>query len=217
MAEKERDAQGKRYERANERRRKVERNRVIYSMWKAGSTSAEIAAYLTAQGQPLSRQRVDTIIRTEMNLAKESRLHLAEELFDGELERLTAIIRNAWAIVTSNCRSCAGRGTFEGVSGVSATETVCKTCNGDGKANHPDVRIRAMKEARAAIDQRAKMLGLYEPERFAVTHDGAVAFELPDMAHLSEDELDRALNDYSAGVEAGIRLKQMADTGRLTD
>jgi hypothetical protein len=74
-----------------------------------------------------------------------------------------------------------------------------------------------MKEARAAIDQRAKMLGLYEPARFAIDHGGTVGFELPDMAHLADDDLDRALADYQAGVEAGLRLKQMADTGRLTD
>lgn len=211
------DSQGKRYQRANERRRKDERNNIIYSMWKAGSTSLEIARYFTAQGQNLSRQSVDRILRRQMELARESRHELAETMFDGELERLTSIVRNAWAIVTSNCRACNGTGVFEGVAGVAATTVSCKTCNGDGKANHPDVRIRAMKEARAAIDQRAKMLGLYEPTRFAMTHDGNVALDLPDLSSMAEDELDRALNDYRAGVEAGIKLKQMADTGRLSD
>lgn len=211
------DSQGKRYARANERRVKDERNQLIYNLWKAGSTSLEISRYLEAQGQPLSRQRVDEIIRRGMEIAKESRRHVAEEIFDGELDRLTAIVRNAWAIVTANCRPCQGSGTREAIPGVPASTEPCVVCKGDGKANHPDVRIRAMKEARAAIDQRAKMLGLYEPEKYTVHHEGTVGFDLPDMSHLSEDELDRALKDYQAGVEAGIRLKEMADTGRVPE
>ena len=215
MKYEERDPQGKRYARANERRAKDERNQMIYSMWKAGSTALEISRFLESQGTPLSRQRVDEIIRRGMEIARESRQHVAEEIFDGELDRLTAIVRNAWAIVTANCRPCGGSGVREGVVGVPASAEPCVVCKGDGKANHPDVRIRAMKEARAAIDQRAKMLGLYEPTRFSVTHDGSVELEMPDMSHLSEDELDRALADYQAGVEAGIRLKQMADNGKM--
>ena len=211
------DSQGKRYQRANERRTKDERNQLIYNMWKAGSTSLEISRFLESQGQPLSRQRVDEIIGNGMKQARESRRHIAEELFDGELDRLTAIIRNAWAVVTANCRPCQGTGTREAIPGVPASQEACVVCKGDGKANHPDVRIRAMKETRAAIDQRAKMLGLYEPTQFAVRHDGSLALDLPDMSHLSEDELDRALADYQAGVEAGIRLKSIAENGRLSE
>lgn len=199
----------KRMARANERRRKDARNVKIYELWKGGMNARQISEYFTSIGEPINRQRVNFLIKRGMAEAREAREEITVEIFDGELERLTAIYRQAWQVVTATCRICRGRGSREGVAGVGATELPCMACEGSGHAHKQDTRIKAMKEARNAIDQRAKMLGLYAPERFALTdrdgHDLSATLRA-ELENMPTDELDKALTDYMAGVEAARTL-----------
>jgi hypothetical protein len=195
----------KRRERANERRRKDARNARVYELWKAGLSARAISEHLTAEGERIGATRVNQIIHAGMEQARAAREQLSVELFDGELDRLSAIIRTAWAVVTAQCRVCRGRGTVDGIGGVEATAVPCLACEATGYGNRPDTRIRAMKETRNAIDQRAKMLGLYAPEKFAMTDaDGndTSALIRAELAGMPADDIDQSLVDYMAGIEA---------------
>jgi hypothetical protein len=202
-------AQLRRGARANERRRKDARNARIYELWKAGLSARAISEHLTAEGEPIGATRVNQIIHAGMEMARAAREKLSVEIFDGELDRLSAIIRTAWTVVTAQCRICHGRGAVDGIGGVGATAVPCVACEMTGYLNRPDTRIRAMKETRNAIDQRAKMLGLYAPEKFAMT-DGAgndvSAMVRADLAAMPADDIDKALTDYMAGIDAARAL-----------
>lgn len=193
--------QSRGYALANARREQRERNIKILEMWKNGLTTGQIPTALETQGyKKISRSMVDKIIKKALTEAAESRRHLAEEIFDGELERLTTIIRHGWAIINASCLECQGQGQFR-------NGEVCIRCMGEGKRHPADTRIKAMKEVRAAIDQRAKMLGLYSPEKLAFTDASGKDMNFhPYLDQLSDDELQKALDDFSAGVEAARSL-----------
>lgn len=189
-----------RSKRWNDRRRKDDRNRRILELYKAGANCSEIARTLEANGDKITRFRVSQVVKQELAHVADERRHIALEVFDLELERLSAIIRQSWQIVMAPCRGCDGQGTFQ--NGES-----CDVCRGDGKGNHPDTRVRAMKEVRAAIDQRAKMLGMYAPEKFAVTDTEGNDIDFSRaLRSLEGDDLDRELQDVMRGVEIARSL-----------
>lgn len=195
------EGQSRGYHRANLRRQKDERNITVLEMWKNGMNSYQIAKALerTEYGA-ISRSMVDKIVKRELEKVAETRHQLATEIFDGQLDRLTTIIRHGQSIINATCLACQGQGQFQ-------NGEVCVVCVGEGKRHSPDTRIKAMKEVRAAIDQQAKMLGLYAPEKFAMTdaHGKDIDFHA-DLANLNDEELDRALSDFAAGVDAARNL-----------
>lgn len=197
------EGQSRGYHRANLRRQQDERNLKILEMWKSGMNSNQISNALPAGGyKKISKSMVDKIVKRELTKAADSRRHIAEEIFDGELERLTTIIRHGWAIMNATCLACNGQGQF-------MNGEVCVACVGEGKRHSADTRIKAMKEVRAAIDQRAKMLGLYAPDKFAMTSaEGKDLNFHPWLDQLSDDELEKALNDFHAGVDAARQLDE---------
>lgn len=195
------EGQSRGYHRANLRRQKDARNLLVLEMWKNGMSSTQISQALerTEHGK-IARKTVDDIVKRELKIAAESRQNIAVEIFDGELERLTTIIRHGWAIVNANCLFCNGIGQFQ-------NQEICVQCAGEGKRHSPDTRLKAMKEVRASIDQRAKMLGLYAPEKYAWTDSSGKDLDFhKDLANLNDDELERALNDFTAGVDAARAL-----------
>jgi hypothetical protein len=199
-----------------ERNTKDERNRRILEMYKGGATTGQIKAALADSGEPISQPTICNIIRRELDKARAERMELSHAIIENEMERLTMILRHNWTIVTSLCRVCEGRGELqvEAIPGVAATggSVVCDACRGDRHANPPSLRIKASKEARAAIDQRVKMLGGYAPDKIVLSNpDGSKLDFRPELAEMSQDEIDRALADYSAGVEAALELSKLAD------
>jgi hypothetical protein len=181
-------------------------------MWQSGTSERKIAAALAEMGEPISHMQVHRIIKRGLKEAREARLDHAELILEGELERLNAIIRHNWGVMTALCRPCEGAGIVpSAIPGVSDPRPIpCEACRGDGKANHPDVRIRASKAAMDAIEKRVRMLGGYEPDRLIIQNpDGTKVFDRSDLESLNMDELDKMLADYEAGVEAGLRLAEM--------
>lgn len=184
----------------NERSRKDERNRRILVLARTGLSNSEIARVLEADGEPISRQRVGKILKDSLAEAASERLDIAREVFDLELERLSWVIQQSTRIITDPCKSCEGQGTFQ-------NGEHCDVCKGDGRSNHPDTRLRAMKEVRNAIHQRSQMLGLYAPEKFAFTdtEGNDLRPELRrELESMSIEDLDRAIADFQAGIEAGL-------------
>lgn len=182
----------------NERRRNDEKKARILRLARSGLNQREISEALTADGDRTSRQRVGVILREGLRQAAEERQDIARELFDLELERLSWIIQQATRVVSEPCLGCNGQGQFQNGEN-------CDVCRGDGRANHPDVRLRAMKEVRSAIHQRAQMLGLYAPEKFAITDvqgNDLRPEARKELESMSVDDLDRAIADFQAGLEA---------------
>lgn len=182
----------------NERRRRDDKKARILRLAKSGLSNTEISRVLTKDGDPVNRQRVGVILKEALQEAADDRRQVAIELFDLELERLSWVIQQAIRICTEACIACKGQGVFQNLE-------QCDTCRGDGKANHPDIRIRAMKEVRNAIHQRSQMLGLYAPEKFAFTdtEGNDIRPEIRrELESMSEEDLEQALTDFQAGIEA---------------
>jgi hypothetical protein len=182
----------------NSRRRRDDKKAKILRLARSGMSNAEISRVLTREGDPVNRQRVGAILKESLQEAADDRRHIALELFDLELERLSWIVQQAVRICSEPCKACQGQGVFQ-------NNEQCETCRADGKANHPDIRLRAMKEIRNAVHQRAQMLGLYAPEKFALTDakGNDLRNELRrELESLSEEDLTQALDDFQAGIEA---------------
>ena len=195
----------------NDRRRRDDKRAEILKLARAGLNNTEISKVMTKKGDPVNRQRVGRILKEALQEAADDRKQIAIEMFDLELERLSWVITQATRIVAETCVGCQGQGTFQ-------NGEQCDTCRGDGKANHPDVRVRAMKEVRNAIHQRSQMLGLYAPEKFALTDTKGndIRVEIRrELEAMSEEDLDKAIDDFQAGIDAARATMPSPDAPQI--
>lgn len=125
----------------------------------------------------LSRTQVRKIIEEELSDVRQARRALTEKVFEADLERLNRIMRSAWLAFNAPCVECRGIGVFQNDEGV------CPRCNGDGKMYPLDDRLKAMREARQVIAERARLLGHYAPEKTEVDH--TISHTVDFRAHLS--------------------------------
>lgn len=204
------------------RMRKAEierRNTTILEMVEAGAKYKSIAISLQRAGLgKISTGRISQIVNAELAEVGKHRMEMAERIFDLKLEQLNAIIRTNWGVINAKCAPCKGQGELgEDPDKAPGTPLICEKCHGDGKHHQPRDRAAASKEIRQAIDQQCKMLGLYAPEKFALTdpQGNELEFWQKETATLDEDDLNRELELYLSGVDAGrAELKSKEETGR---
>lgn len=175
-----------------------ERDRRIMQMFATGSSPEAIAASFSARAERISVTTVKRVIAAEMKEAAKLRSDLASTALDIELTRLDGLMRRAHAILDAPCGTCSGLGQ-------STTGGVCRDCRGDGRSAHPDTRLRAMREIRALTESRAKLLGLEAPQRIEMSGPDGDPIR-SEVSLMSNDELSRALDDFSAGAEAARAL-----------
>lgn len=194
------------------------RDALILELYEAGSKYRLIREALMQRGYgSLSLARIGKIIRRELDKIAEQRRLIAERLFDTKLEQLNAIIRTNFGVINAPCKPCKGEGIVEDPDQEPGNlKMICEKCKGDGKAYAPRDRKGASMEMRLAIDQQCKMLGLYAPEKFAFTDPQGNALDfMDDLSDIPEEQLDRDLKNFQAGLEAAAtaRKEELERTG----
>lgn len=174
------------------------RDHQIMAMSTSGARPAAIRQALAAAGHNISQTQIRRVIAREMRASAAERKELRDIALEQELARLDGLIRRAHAIMDASCGTCSGSG--QGVTGAP-----CSQCRGDGKANHPDTRLRASREIRACTVERAKLLGLEQPQQIEISGKGGGAIHHV-LESLNDDELGKALDNFRAGVEAARAL-----------
>lgn len=193
------------------------RNSTILEMVEGGAKYSQIKTALERAGMTISLSRIGQIVNKELAEVAQHRKDLAERMFDLKVEQLNAIIRTNWGVINAKCTRCQGRGDMgQDPDKAPGTMIVCDKCNGDGRHHHPRDRASSSKEIRQAIDQQCKMLGLYAPEKFALTdtQGNELEFWHKETAGLDEDDLNKELEIYLSGVDKGreeLRKKEEAE------
>lgn len=189
--------------------RKIEierRNMLIFDMYAAGHRTASIVQALDRGGYgKLTRSTVQKSINAMLEEQRAERLGRNTLEFDLKLDQLNQVIQTNWGVITRPCVRCTGRGDMgQDPDKAPGTMMVCDKCGGDGRHHHPRDRATASKEVRLAIDQQCKMLGLYAPEKFALTDTEGNDLEYwhNETKGLDEADLDKELEVFLAGVDA---------------
>ncbi len=171
---------------------KAIRDRKVIELLKSGVGEDDIARQLEMRPSMVTK-----VVGSELERIGRSRTHMAGKVFDLEVERLNAIIRNAWGIFTATCVECRGVGVFQEMEGISPTP--CKKCGGDGKMYQPGDRLSAMGRAQSAIEQQSKMLGLFAPEKFAVYAEVNATIDFSgELREASSEDLEKKLAAFKA-------------------
>lgn len=196
---------------------KNERRKVlIFEMVTSGATYRQVREALTrsVEYDTLSEGRISKIVRAELDKLAEQRVGLAERMFDLKLEQLNGVIRSNSAIVFAKCRRCKGTGEYgEDLDKAPGTPAICEKCKGNAFEYGARDRATASKEVRQAIDQQCKMLGLYAPEKFALTDkEGNDLDFIEELQALGADELEQELQSFlRATDQARLEKKHNAE------
>jgi hypothetical protein len=198
----------KKLNRANARN--ADRQRQAWELYRAGANGAEIGRALG-----ISRQHANRLLHQEREAIRRETHADIEEYKVEELERTNLIIREATRILTAACRTCEGRGRIrpDGPATLPGEDEECDECAGTGRRYGVDWRLKAKDRILKAVEIRAKLRGLYEPNRVRlVDEEGNDRSFYKDLESIPTDELDRELTDLLASVtsvEGGSRNGHM--------
>lgn len=190
------------------------RNSLILEMVESGAKYGSVALALERGSfGRLSKSRISEIVNKELEQIRRQRTDLAERMFDLKITQLDSVIRTNWGVINAKCGPCQGKGDRgQDPDKPEGTLLVCDKCHGDGKHHNARDRASASKEIRQAIDQQCKMLGLYAPEKFALTDPQGheIEFWQNETRSLDEDDLDKELAIFQAGVDAARKERKAA-------
>ena len=192
------------------------RDILIMEMVESGANYGKIKRALATRGIHISVARIGQIVKAEYVRVREQRKDLGELVFDQKIEQLNSIIRTNAGIINAPCVKCKGDGTVDDPDRAEGNRShVCEKCKGDGRAYSARDRKGASSEMRLAIDQQCKMLGLYAPEKFALTDsEGNDVDFLDELASADEEDLMSEVKDYLEGVEAArVEVKEKETRG----
>jgi hypothetical protein len=112
---------------------------------------------------------------------------------DGQLD---VLIRIALGIaVSSRCVVCSGEKVIP-VDRLdpSLGKEVCPKCEGSGRNENDDTRLRAVTTIKTLLERRAKLWGMDAPER--IQHDAAISLVAMDVSQLDDRGLDELLGQH---------------------
>ena len=170
--------------------RNVKRQQQAWALRDAGASYTEIGASLG-----ISRQHAHRLVQRELDLIRAETREHAESYRVRELSRCDSVIREATRTMMAQCRTCKGQGMLypDGPVSLPGEETECNDCAGTGKRYGIDWRLKAMDRVMRAVSERAKMLGLYAPEKLALTDSAGHDFISRELATMTEADLDAEL------------------------
>ena len=184
------------FNRANARN--LDRQRQAWELFKHGASYTEIG-----QALDVNRSTAWRLVDREKKLLLTEMSEDVEEYRLEELARTDVVIREAMTILTGKCRSCRGAGQLRADGPATDILVECEDCAGTGRRMNTGNRLAAMDKLLKAVEQRAKLRGLYAPEKFAVTNakgDDLTDYER-EIRTWSDEEVERELSDLLSGKE----------------
>lgn len=169
----------------------------------------------------LTKQRVGQIINELMREVRREKKEMAEFGLERELAMVDMEMREMVKVLATPCVACHGEAevdvaecescgnrddmkpTCERCGGRGMTGKFCSVCNLTGNFYDVEYRMRAVDRIQKSSDRRAKLLGLYAPQKVELPVDRDF---YADLEKIPDDELTRELEALLYGADAGRRL-----------